>query len=87
MGMIEILLSVITFVLLINFVILIFISIFLVRLRDILTQSSLSTLSNLRSSISNLAQKNNLESWDKKYEAELEKLNERLRSGSNLNDL
>lgn len=85
--MIEILLSVITFVLLINFVILIFISIFLVRLRDILTQSSLSTLSNLRSSISNLAQKNNLESWDKKYEAELEKLNERLRSGSNLNDL
>lgn len=87
MGTLEIFLSVIILFLLINFVILIFISIFLVRLRDIITQLNSDDFFNLSNNIDRLLQKNGIESWDKKYETELEKLNERLRSGSNLDDL
>lgn len=85
--MIEILLFINTFFIMFNFVILIFMSIFLVRLRDVIMQSNLNVFSNLKSSIGNLTQKSGNDSWDKKYETELEKLNERLKSGSNLNDL
>lgn len=86
-GLLEICVLLIGFISLLNLVILIFMSIFLVRLRDAVTQSTIDALSNLRNNIGNLTSKTTTESWDKKYEFDLEKINERLKSGSNLNDL
>lgn len=87
MGLLEICVLLISVISLLNLVILIFMSIFLVRLRDAVNQSTIDALSNLRNNIGNLAAKTTTESWDKKYEFDLEKINERLKSGTNLNDL
>lgn len=86
MELTNILLIVLIFLIFLNFIILIFLSVFLVRMKDFI-QSNMDSLNVLKPQIQELYRKAGIESWDKKYETELEKLNQRLKSGSNLDDL
>ena len=85
MSLIEILVLVVLFFSLFNLVVTIFISIFLVRLREMVLQVNIDSLANVKGTVKNISEKVSSETWDKKYETDLEKANERLRSG--LSDL
>jgi len=85
MSLTEILVLVVLFFSLFNLVVTIFISIFLVRLREVILQVNIDSLANVKGTVKNISEKVASETWDKKYETDLEKANERLRSG--LSDL
>ena len=48
-------------------------------------QVNIDSLANVKGTVKNISEKVSSETWDKKYETDLEKANERLRSG--LSDL
>ena len=85
MSLTEIIVLIVLFFSLFNLVVTIFISIFLVRLREVILQVNIDSLANVKGTVKNISEKAASETWDKKYETDLEKANERLRSG--LSDL